>query len=193
MDDVEAQAGREYPRRAVLGAGMAILPLLAVPAGAEEDEAASARPQAGDHLVFLTGDKEGQPIHVDDLELGGMQVQAYPADPSGKVRDGSRLNLLIVIRLGNEGLTDETRARAADGVLAYSGVCTHQACPVNMWSKEIENFVCSCHGSSYDPKDGAEVTGGPAPRRLAALPLRSENGLLIVAAGFIGRVGMQPG
>ena len=53
-------------------------------------------------------------------------------------------------------LSEETRGRAAEGVVAYSAVCTHQACPVNMWSKERDAFVCSCHGSVYggDHDDG---------------------------------------
>lgn len=148
-------------------------------------------PQIGDRLVYLVGPKKGQPIRTDDLKLDALQVQAYPADPSGTVRDGSRLNLVIVTRIGTDGVSDETRARSADGVVAYSGVCTHQACPVNMWSAELQAFVCSCHGSVYDPKNGAEVVSGPAPRHLAALPLKSDNGLLTVAAGFTGRVGMQ--
>ena len=57
---------------------------------------------------FSTGPNEGKPVHVDDLELGGPQVQAYPADPKGLVRDGSRLNLLILVRVGSDGLSDET-------------------------------------------------------------------------------------
>ena len=37
------------------------------------------------------------------------------------------------------------------------------------------------------PEEQREVMFGPAPRPLAALPLKSENGLLIVAGGFTGR------
>ena len=151
----------------------------------------SAPPQAGDHLVFLTGPKKGQPIRSDDLELGGPQAQAYPADPNGVVRDGTRLNLVSPSASASDGLSDETRERSADGVVAYSGVCTHQACPVNMWSRDLKAFICSCHGSIYDPKNGAEVYVRTGAATLAALPLKSENGLLIVAGGFTGRVGMQ--
>jgi rieske iron-sulfur protein len=179
-------------RRALMAAAIVLAPWV-FPARAEDqaNDPASAPPQPGDRLVFLTGPKKGEPIRSDDLELGGPQSQAYPADPSGAVRDGTRLNLVIVARIGSEGLSDETRERSADGVVAYSGVCTHQACPVNMWASDIKVFVCSCHGSVYDPRNGAEVLAGPAPRHLAALPLKSENGLLIVAGGFTGRVGMQ--
>ena len=125
------------------------------------------------------------------MELGGPQAQAYPADPKGVVRDGTPLNLVVLVRVGSDGLDEETRKRSADGVVAYSAICTHQACPVNQWSDEKKAMVCSCHGSTYDPKNSAEVIFGPAPAALAALPLKSENGLLIVAGGFIGRVGGQ--
>ena len=81
--------------------------------------------------------RRAPPSGVDDLELGGPLAQAYPADPSGVVRDGTRFNLVIVVRIGSDGLSEETRERSADGVVAYSCVCTHQACPVNMWSREL--------------------------------------------------------
>ncbi len=123
------------------------------------------------------------------MELGGPQAQAYPADPSGVVRDGTRLNLVIVVRIGNDGLSEETRARSADGVVAYSGVCTHQGCPVNMWSAERHAFVCSCHGSDIRPEERRRGAGRTGAAALPALPLKSENGLLIVAGGFTGRVG----
>ena len=180
-------------RRAVLRAALALAPWMVFPAGAQDhaDDPTSAPPQPGDRLIFLAGFKKGEPARSGDLELGGPQAQVYPADPKGILRNGTRLNLVILVRVGNHGLNVETRERSADGVVAYSGVCTHQACPVNMWSRDRKAMVCSCHGSTYDPKNGAEVLSGPAPRRLAALPLKSENGLLTVAGGFTGRVGMH--
>lgn len=179
-------------RQAMLGAALALAPWLNIPARAEDqpDETAK-RPQSGDHLVFLTGPKKGQPARSDDLELGGPQMQTYPADPKGLVRDGSPLNLVVLVRVGSNGLDADTLARSADGVVAYSAICTHQACPVNQWSTEKKAMVCSCHGSTYDPKNGAKVIFGPAPRSLAGLPLKSENGMLIVAGGFDGPVGRQ--
>ena len=76
-------------------------------------------PQPGDRLVFLTGPKNGQVIKVDDLPVGGPQVQAYPMSPEGTVRTGSRLNLVILARFDPAGFDDETRARSAEGVVAY--------------------------------------------------------------------------
>lgn len=174
-----------YERRAVLG--LALAPLLIDAAQAED--AAAMPPQPGDHLVFLTGPKKGQVIKVDDLPVGGPQVQAYPMSPEGTVRTGSRLNLIIVARFDPAGFDDETRARSGEGVVAYAGTCTHQGCPVNMWSKDRAAFVCSCHGSIFDPRHGAELLFGPAPRPLPALGVKIADGAVVVASTFNSRVG----
>jgi Rieske Fe-S protein len=176
-----------YKRRTILG--LALVPLFAGPAvGAEEGEAAKP-PAPDDRFVFLTGPKKGQVVRAEDLALGGPQVQAYPIAPDGTVRSDSRLNLVILARFDPAALTDETRARAADGVVAYSAICTHQGCPVNMWSKEQSAFVCSCHASLFDPRKAAEVIAGPAPHPLAALGLKLKDGVVMVASTFSGRVG----
>ena len=191
--DCDLCGAQLYRRRAVLKAALTLAPWALFPARAEDqaNDPASAPPQPGDRLVFLAGPKQGEPARSEDLELGGPQAQAYPADPKGLVRDGTPLNLVVLVRVGNDGLDQGTRARSADGVVAYSAICTHQACPVNMWSKEKMAMVCSCHGSTYDPKNSAKVIFGPAPAPLAGLPLKSDNGLLIVAGGFDGPVGRQ--
>lgn len=177
--------GSCYSRRAVFG--LAVTPLLASAVRAED--AAAMAPQPDDRLVFFTGPKKGQVVKVGDLAMGGPQVQVYPAAPDGTVRNGSRLNLVIIARFDPATLAEATRARAAEGVVAYSAVCTHQACPVNMWSKDRNAFVCSCHGSVYDPRKGAEVIGGPAPRPLPALALKAVDGTIVVASVFDSRVG----
>jgi len=181
---------RYYRRQTVLG--LALMPLLGCATRAADDVEASKPPAPDDHFVFLSGPKKGQIVLVEDVALGGPQVQAYPAAPDGTVRDASRLNLVVLARFDPATLRDETRARAADGVVAYSAICTHQGCPVNMWSNERHAFVCSCHGSLFDPKNGAEVVDGPAPRSLPALGLKVKNGTIIVASTFSGRVGFIP-
>jgi rieske iron-sulfur protein len=179
-------------RQVLIGAALALCPLLNIPARAEDQPDETEKgPQRGDHLVFLSGPKKDQPARVEDLELGGEQLQTYPADPKGLVRDGTPLNLVLLARVGDDGLDEQTRKLAADGVVAYSAICTHQACPVIQWSTEKKAMVCSCHGSTYDPRNSAKVIFGPAPLPLAGLPLKSENGLLIVAGGFNGPIGRQ--
>ena len=180
--------GACYERRAVV-LGLALMPLLVNAARAED--AAAMPPQPDDRFVFLTGPKKGQVVKVDDLALGGPQVQAYPVGQDGTVRNGSRLNLVILARFDPAELTEETRERAAEGVVAYSAICTHQGCPVNMWSKERDALVCSCHGSLFNPRNAAEVMVGPATLPLPALGLKVVDGAVAAASTFLGRVGFM--
>jgi Rieske Fe-S protein len=172
-------------REVVLGAAAlgATIPVVAAAADNER------RPKAGDRLVHSMGPKKGQPVRIEDLPLGGPGVLAFPMDPSGLVLDGSRFNEVVVVRLDPASLGEETRKGAAEGVVVYSSICSHEACPVNMWNDYEKMLVCSCHGSMYDPREKAAVVFGPAPRRLAQLPVKVEGGVLVVTGPFDGRVG----
>ena len=124
--------------------------------------------------------------------MGAGQVMAWPMDPAEKVvRDGSRLNKVLLVRLDPATLEPQTKERAADGVVAYSAICPHTGCEVVNWSAERQILECPCHNSQYDPKAGARVIAGPSPRSLAALPLGITNGKLTVTRPFIGRLGIQ--
>lgn len=153
----------------------------------------AAGPRAGDRFVFALGARRGEPIVPSDLAPGGALLLAWPMDPaSGAVRDGSRLNQVVLVRLDPAALDAATAARAADGIVAYSGVCSHTGCDVSEWIDGSRTLLCPCHDSEFDPARGAEVVLGPAPRRLAALPLAIVDGTLEAAGGFIGRVGADP-
>lgn len=189
MDDSEGFRGATPGRRVMLGAGL--LASWLIPAARAQTPDAM-HPQPGDQFVFLTGPKKGQVIKVEDLPVGGPQVQAYPRDPkSGTVRDGTPYNLVLLARFATDTLAPDTRDRAADGMVAYSAICTHQGCPVNAWSSEKKDFVCNCHGSTYDPRDGAKVVWGPAPRPLPSLGLKVADGAPVVASSFSSRVGPE--
>jgi rieske iron-sulfur protein len=173
--------------------------LASKPAAAGEDQPGSdERPQKADVLVVSEGEHEGQVIELQDLKPGGPPVRAWPKDPkTSVVRNGSRLNEVLVVRLDPAELDDETRSRAADGIVAYSAICSHAGCPVTGWLKgaagDNDVFKCFCHNSEFDPRQSAQVVFGPAPRRLAALPLATAGGSLMVAATFVGKVGGQQG
>jgi Rieske Fe-S protein len=162
-------------------------------ARADDASPASVPPQPNDVLVFAFGAKAMQPIAAADLGLGAKQVLAYPKDPaSGTVRDGTRLNQLVVVRVDAQTLKGETKARAADGIVAYSGVCSHTGCDVTDWLADAQHFKCPCHESEFDPSDAARVVFGPAPWQLAALPLKIVDGMVVVAGEFVGKVGFAP-
>jgi rieske iron-sulfur protein len=187
----------DQTRRTLILAALATGVVASTPAAADEDQPGSdERPQKGDVLVFSEGEHTGEVIKPQDLRLGGPPVRAWPKDPTTSViRKGSRLNEVLVVKLDPAELDDETRARFADGFVAYSAICTHAGCPVTAWVKETTGdkdvCKCVCHNSEYDPRQGAQVVFGPAPRRLAALPLAAAGGSLTVAGTFVGKVGAQ--
>jgi Rieske Fe-S protein len=150
------------------------------------------RPQVGDQFVRFEGDQEGQVITAADLKLDGDPIIAWAMEPATKlIRDGSRLNQVLLLRLDPSTLGPETLAHAADGIVAYSAICTHAQCTVAGWMPESQVMHCPCHQSEYDPRHDAKVVGGPAPRPLAALPLKNVSGKPTVAGGFIGKIGMD--
>lgn len=57
--------------------------------------------------------------------------------------------------------------------VAYSAVCTHQGCTVAYRDAQL---VCPCHGSIFDPANGAEVLTGPAQTPLPEIPVEVRGG-----------------
>lgn len=153
-------------------------------ASAPEAWADEDGPQRGDWLVSVDADTP-VPMTVADLKPNTKQQQVWPCDPKTlKLRDGSRLNKLLLVRLDPAALDAETADRAAEGVMAYSSICTHQGCDVSAWREKEKTLLCFCHFSQFQPAQGGAVVAGPAPRPLPALPLRVEGGRLVVAGGF---------
>ena len=170
-----------------LGIGLGFAPTRA----SGQDDRASIRTQEGD-LLIKVGDSSIKPLTPDDIPSGGMQTMAWSVDPmDNTVRRGSRLNQVLLLRLDPEKLSLETKSRAADGVVAYTAICTHSGCEVEEWLADEQLLYCSCHSSKFDPKDGAKVMDGPAPRVLPALPLKLVNRALVVAQPFTARVGFE--
>jgi Rieske Fe-S protein len=174
--------------KSALGIGLGF-PFLSFAAHAADDPK-KMRPQVGDLFVFSFGGRQGQIITPQDIPAGGPPVIAYTMDPGTRtVRDGSRLNRVLLVRLTPADFTEPTRAATADGVAGYSAVCTHTGCDIVGWKSETKELLCPCHASAFDPRDRARVLGGPAPRALPLLPLRLVDGKLTVAGPFSGRVG----
>lgn len=62
--------------------------------------------------------------------------------------------------------------------VAYSAVCTHQACTVAYQKGQL---ACPCHGSVFDPANGAEVVTGPAQSPLPEIPVEVKGGQVLRA------------
>lgn len=150
---------------------------------------AQAQVAAGDRLVL--DDEEGKPVPLTAADIKpGKPVLAFPFDAAkGAARNDSRLNKVVLMRFDEAQLDAETRARAAGGVVAYSAICTHQACEVKTWLSKEQALVCFCHSSKFLPLKGSAVASGPATRPLPALPLKLEGELLVVAGPFSAQPG----
>ena len=180
MDSFHAHIGR----RAILKAGFT----LGVQVGFAQENPASLRPKEGD-LLIKVGDETATPLAPDDVPLGGDPTVAWAMNPADKtIRNGSRLNRILLLRLPSERLSPETKARAAEGVVAYTAICTHAGCEVSDWIPDEQLLFCPCHDSTFDPKDAGKVVDGPAPRMLPALPLRVVEKKLVVAGPFTARI-----
>jgi len=177
-------------RRAALGLGMSVV--LAPRFVCAQADPARERPKESDLLVAVGSTAAPEPLRPDDLPLGGKPTMAWPMDAeTHTVRSGSRLNKVLLLRLDPEGFDPETKEHAVEGVVAYSAVCTHTGCDVTNWHPDSELLECPCHYSTYNPKEGAKVVGGPSPRRLPALPLKIVDNRLVVSKPFTGRAGFQ--
>ena len=62
--------------------------------------------------------------------------------------------------------------------VAYSAVCTHAGCTVAYRNSQL---ACPCHGSIFDPANGAAVVSGPAQRPLPEIPVQVRNGEVVKA------------
>ncbi len=173
-------------RRELLAAASALGVDAVAPAFAEP---ADERPKEGDYLVGVDA------ANLDGLsptDIAGPTI-AWPMDPTARlVRNGSRLNKVLLVRLDPATLVGPTRERAADGVVAYSAICPHAGCEVSAWIEDQKILECPCHNSKYNPREGAAIVDGPTTRGLAALPLKAIDNKLVVAKPFIGRLGIAP-
>ena len=188
--DTDTAPSLNAPRRRVIR--IAALSLAAPLVMASRPATATAAASAGDRLVEDDAEGAPAPLTVADLKPGKPML-AYPFDPSsGKRRDETRLNKVVLIRLPEAEMTAETRARAVGGVLAYSAVCTHQGCDVKTWFSKERALVCYCHSSKFALLDGAAVISGPASRALPALALALDGEQLVIAAAFTAPPGGSP-
>ena len=114
------------------------------------------------------------------VEEDPTNVQASSAPDEPVITD------LATLREGGAVAFETTDGKAilvmvGDEVVAFSSVCTHQGCTV-AYDAEEEVLACPCHGSKFDPADGAKVVAGPAET-----PLPTVDVVVDEAAGVVRR------
>jgi Rieske Fe-S protein len=150
--------------------------------------------------LFVEGvrlvDGDGEPLTVSDAipqDETLTPTTVYPEKEGGGAIEDDRANLLLV-RFPEDSYGDPTNVDGTvEGYAAYSKVCTHLGCLVDGQVENEPKLKCQCHGSVFDPLQGATVTDGPAPRALPQLPIgvseSDDNQLLLATGEFEGPVG----
>ena len=196
--DVE-RGGRGLSRRGVLlggaaATGTALTGALVVPVASlgpkPGDRIGSSPWRAGTRVV----DEKGGPLSPADVEIGTF-VTGFPegADP----RELGAPVVLVRLDQSDLDLPAERSDWDGDGVLAFSKICTHAGCTINLYrfptfppQSPGPALVCPCHYSTFDPATGGNRIFGPAGRALPQLPLDlDEAGRLIAAGDFSGPIG----
>jgi ubiquinol-cytochrome c reductase iron-sulfur subunit len=132
-------------------------------------------------------DEEGRPWKASDIE----EDDFYTAFPEGADKE-EIASAVVLVRLPKRrlALPDELAGYDADGIVAYSKICTHAGCAISLYRAPLFQpaeprpaLVCPCHYSTFDPADGGTVLFGPAGRKLPMLPLRIDAGGYLRATG----------
>jgi ubiquinol-cytochrome c reductase iron-sulfur subunit len=139
-------------------------------------------------------DEHGRPYKASDIE----EKNLYTAFAEGSDKEAIGASLVLV-RLPQDQLRlpGGLSGYAADGIVAFSKVCTHAGCAISLYRAPLfppndpgPALVCPCHYSTFDPARGGKVTFGPAGRKLPMLPLMiAPNGELRAKGNFDEPVG----
>jgi ubiquinol-cytochrome c reductase iron-sulfur subunit len=138
-----------------------------------------------------------KPYKASDIEPDDF----YTAFPEG-LSEAGREELgssLVLVRLAKDQLRlpEELQGYDADGIVAFSKICTHAGCAISLYRAPLFQpdeprpaLVCPCHYSTFDPATGGTVTFGPAGRPLPMLPLEIDaKGYLRAKGNFNEQVG----
>jgi ubiquinol-cytochrome c reductase iron-sulfur subunit len=171
--------------------GLAVLtPIASLGPGIDMDAFVRTPWRRGRRLV----DENGRPLRASDIE----QDTFYTAFPEHADKE-ELASSLVLVRLPEAELRlpPELAHFPAKGIVAYSKICTHAGCAINLYRtplfKPIEPkpaLVCPCHYSTFDVATGGDVLFGPAGRKLPMLPIYVDaNDELRAAGNFDGPVG----
>ncbi len=139
-------------------------------------------------------DEENRPLKASDIE----EKSFYTAFPEGADKELLAASIVLVrLPVRSLRLPQELAGYDAEGIVAYSKICTHAACAISLYRAPLFQpdeprpaLVCPCHYSTFDPADGGSVTFGPAGRALPMLPLAVDGkGYLRAKGNFNGAIG----
>lgn len=126
--------------------------------------------------------EDGRLVKAADLAVEGVLT----VFPEGQTDQADSQTLLI--RVDPTQLASQEGT--AEGLIAYSKICTHAGCPVGLYRVATNDLFCPCHQSTFDVLDGAKPIAGPATRALPQLPIEvNDEGYIVATDDFPEPVG----
>jgi Rieske Fe-S protein len=161
--------GRFIRLGAALGVGAAGASVLAACGGGGGQEEAGSSDAGEETTGAVKGaEKASGDTGIAQVQEGGAIARESEVSPGSAVEftDEATGQQAVLVRLENE----EFRA--------YSAICTHRGCTV---AYRDDMLACPCHGSVFDPANGAAVMNGPAQSPLPEVPVEVRNGEVVRA------------
>ena len=182
-------SGPRLDRRATIAAAASVtvaVGIASVPAARRLDDATrrlrSTRWTAGTAVVDSTGTR----VALHSIQVGAL-VNVYP---EGWVDEADSQAILLRDDPSRFATARSGGPLAAAGVIAYSKLCTHMACPLGLYEQQSGTLLCPCHQALFDVLAEGKVLRGPADRPLPMLPLAvDDRGFLIATGDFTDAVG----
>ncbi len=138
--------------------------------------------KAGTRVV----DEEGRVVRPEGVPVGSL-ITVFP---EGHADSADSQTVLVRVEEGELKHGPGREDWAPEGLIAYSKICTHAACPVGLYQADTHQLLCPCHQSAFDVLDGAKPVFGPAKRPLPQLPLEiGPDGVLQARGDFPVPVG----
>ncbi|MBT2383278.1 ubiquinol-cytochrome c reductase iron-sulfur subunit [Streptomyces sp. ISL-11] len=134
-----------------------------------------------------------QPLRPEDIQVGSLTF-AMPEGLKEEDHDFQKeisKAALMIVRLRPENIKDKRELDwSADGIVAFSKICTHVGCPISLYEQQTHHVLCPCHQSTFDLADGGRVIFGPAGHALPQLRIKvNDKGYLEAMGDFAEPVG----
>ena len=160
---------------AVLGVGAAGASVLAACGGGSGNGGSGNNGSGGGEYGGAAGGKGDSSGSSGKKAGGGAETQA----PGGQaIARTSEVGPGSAAKFEDSGSPAVLVHLESGDFVAYSAVCTHQQCTVAYKNGQL---ACPCHGSVFDPANGAQVVNGPAQRPLPEIPVEVRGGEVLRA------------
>jgi ubiquinol-cytochrome c reductase iron-sulfur subunit len=130
--------------------------------------------------------EDGTPVKPGDIPVDGILT----VFPEGHLDDALSPTLLINLGDAPFRVLPNRVGWNLGGLVAFSKICTHAACPAGLYNVETHQLICPCHQSTFDVLTDCNPVFGPASRSLPQLPLATDGeGYVVSQSDYTQPVG----